>query len=410
MKQTTKKLAIAGFKKPSILSIRYYSSTIIYACYLLGLSLACTQGADTVLTIDKTADASRCIAVSITGFTGEVLAAIKFDLEIVGFTNTTPDRAQYIINGSNSDHVEGSVADRISKTSLVAKRFSGGSLRSQAHAFSDVVVQTLRQIPGIAQTKIVYKSIAGSSSELSLSDYDGYNSTPLTADRSIVAAPTWVPGRRMLFFTSYRLGNPDIYSYNMETGDRKVVARYTGLNTSAAVSPDGRRVAMILSKSGSPDLYVGNLDGTGLRQLTTTREDESSPCWSPDGSTICFSSRMSGRAKLYTIPANGGKMTQLRTDPVVGNLTEPDWSPDGKTIAFTTTSGGFTICTVPAKGGNAESHVQGEDPSWSPNSRTLIFCRRAGSKYVLSLLDVPTKQVKNITQISGSASQPAWAK
>jgi TolB protein len=92
---------------------------------------------------------------------------------------------------------------------------------------------------------------------------------------------------------------------------------------------------------------------------------------------------------------------------------EPDWSPDGKWIAFTTLTGaGFQICVVEANGGNATVLVEGEDPSWSPNSRTLVFSRRAGGRQVLSLLDVPTKQVKDIPRISGSSSQsqPSWAR
>jgi len=72
---------------------------------------------------------------------------------------------------------------------------------------------------------------------------------------------------------------------------------------------------------------------------------------------------------------------------------EPDWSPDGKLIAFTVQYRDFQICVVPAAGGTATALVEGEDPSWSPNSRTLIFARRQGGRYVLSLLDVPTKQV-----------------
>ena len=166
---------------------------------------------------------------------------------------------------------------------------------------------------------------------------------------------------------------------------------------------------MILSKGGSPDIYLSNPDGSGLRQLTSTREDESSPCWSPDGQTLCFASRQTGRASLYTMPAAGGAMKRLRTENVA-SVTEPDWSPDGKNIAFTTTTGGFHICTVPAQGGVAEVLVPGEYPSWSPNSRTLILSRRNGNRYVLSLLDVPTKKVKDIGQISGNASQPDWAK
>ena len=86
---------------------------------------------------------------------------------------------------------------------------------------------------------------------------------------------------------------------------------------------------------------------------------------------------------------------------------------DGKWIAFTSQySSGFNICVVPARGGTATLLVSGEDPSWSPNSRTLIFVRRSNGRNTLSLLDVPTKQVKDVPRVSGntSNSQPSWAR
>jgi TolB protein len=96
------------------------------------------------------------------------------------------------------------------------------------------------------------------------------------------------------------------------------------------------------------------------------------------------------------------------------NPTEPDWSPDGKWIAFTAQMSGFDICVVPAGGGEATALVSGEDPSWAPNSRTLVFVRRtSGGNRQLSLLDVPTKQVKDAARVSGSSasnSQPSWAR
>ena len=77
------------------------------------------------------------------------------------------------------------------------------------------------------------------------------------------------------------MGNIYNYSHNLPTGARKAVSHYPGGNMTPAISPDGRRIAMILSKGGNPDLYVRDLEGDNLVQLTRTREAESSPCWSP---------------------------------------------------------------------------------------------------------------------------------
>jgi TolB protein len=219
-----------------------------------------------------------------------------------------------------------------------------------------------------------------------------------------------VPGQYALCYNSYKSGFPDIYYHNLGSGSRRTLARYAGSNITPAVSPDGQRVAMILSKSGSPNLYIANLDGSGLKQLTNSKEGESSPCWSPDGSKLCFTSRASGRAALYTIAATGGQMQRLTTAGV-SNTTEPDWSPDGKWIVFTAQMGVFQICVVPASGGEAKVLVGGADPCWAPNSRAVIFTRDHGrGGRGLSLLDVPTKQVKDCAQVAGSNSQPSWAR
>jgi TolB protein len=390
------------FKTPLFLSL------LILA---LGLGAAPRTGAATAeeIEIDREGKGLRLIPVSLSGFTGEVEAVLKFDLEVGGFKWAAPDTAQFLITGSNADQVSGQVQDRLNKAVLLAKRYSGGNVRAQAHAFADDVVLALTGRKGIAQTKIAFRVDGAGASEIAVADYDGFNLKQLTTDRAIVAAPCWVPGRRMLLYTSYMKGNPDIYRHDLGSGSREVVARYSGLNTSATVSPDGRKVAMILSKNGSPDVYVADLDGSNLKQLTFTKEDESSPCWSPNGQTLCFASRARGPALLYTVPAAGGDMRRLATINAP-NATEPDWSPDGRSIVFTTLRGGFTICAIPAGGGEAEDLAAGEDPSWAPNSRTVIFTRRVGGRRVLSLLDVPTKQVKTIAQISGSCSQPSWAK
>ena len=375
------------------------------------VGMAAGAAAQTRLTIEAqitSPGTTPPIWVSLSGFTGEADSVLRFDLYVQGFNFTNADNAQYLITGSANGNFQGRVTDRYNKSTLVAKAYSGASLRRQTHLFVDEFMKALGR-PGISQTKIAFKKDMGTTSEIGVADFDGAAEQAVTADHTIVAAPEWVPGRLAIYYTSYKLGNPDIFFHDLSSGQRHVFSRYAGLNTSAAVSPDGRRVAMILSKGGSPDVYACNADGTGLLRLTNTREDESSPCWSPDGQWICYATKMGERRVLCKISSTGGQAQRIPTSGVL-SPSEPSWSPDGKWIAFTAQMSGFEICVVPADGRGAVTElVAGEDPSWSANSRTLVYARRESGRRVLSLLDVPTKQYKDVSRITGSNSQPSWA-
>lgn len=354
------------------------------------------------------------VKVNITGFSGEVNDVLNFNLFIMGFANVPADQAQFLITGSNNGNVQGTVTDRYNKQVLLNQAYSGGSLRRQAHALADDIVLKTTYTKGIAQTrggvsKIAFKTTTGSQSEIQIADFDGRDVKAVTSDNSLVTSPAWLNGKLTLYYTSYRSGNPDIYKHDLSSGARSRIVRFNGSNISPAPSPDGLRVAMILSKDGWPDVYVGNADGTGLVRLTKTPDDESSPCWSPDGKWICFASKQKGVRGLFKVPASGGEAKRIRTAGV-SSPTEPDWSPDGKWIVFTAQMGNFELCVVPAEGGDATVLVSGEDASWAPNSRTVVFSRRSGGSRRLSLLDVPTKQMKDAARISGSSSQPSWAK
>jgi TolB protein len=349
--------------------------------------------------------------IEINGFTGEVANALKFDLAVMGFTTVVPAGDHYVLSGSNNGNVQGQLS--FGKAPVFSKAYSGASARAQAHRLADEVVLKVTGVNGIAETKIAFKVDTGANSEIYIADFDGHNSQAVTRDNTIVAAPCWVPGHLSLYYTSYKTGMPNIFYQNLTSGERRNFASYPGgMNSSAAVSPDGKKIAMILGMSGSPDLYVCDVDGTHLKQLTKTREDESSPCWSPDGRWICFAGKIDERRSLCKVSVDGGPVQRIPTSGI-SSPSEPDWSPDGNWIVFTAQMGGFEICVVPATGGSATPLVAGEDPSWAPNSRTVICARRSNGNRVLSLLDVPTKQVKDAARVSGSNasnSQPSWAK
>jgi TolB protein len=376
-----------------------------------GVSLAQTD-IDITKETDWEPGLDKPTLVSLSGFSGEVDSVIRFDLYVRGFKFVPPQEAEFLITGSNSGHVKGKVSTRFAEQPLLpARGYSGVSLRRQAHAFTDDVVKAIRGEPGIAQTRIASKVDNGRNTDICVSDFDGHNAKSVTsADSTLAKSPAWAPNGKSLYYSSYKRGRPEIFRHNITTGERQVVAAYGGSNLMPAPSPDGSKVAMVLSKSGKVDLYVANADGSNLKRLTNDKDEESSPCWSPDGRWICFATKIGVRRVLAKVSPNGGTVQRISVAGV-SNPSEPDWSPDGKWIAFTAQMGSFQLCVVPAEGGDAFILVGGDDPSWAPNSRTLVFTRRAGSRDTLSLLDVPTKQFKDVPRISGSNnSQPAWAR
>jgi TolB protein len=357
--------------------------------------------------------------ITLTGFTGEAASVLKFDLAVMGFISVPAGQASYELSGSDAGDITAQLylTGGGSRSVLFSRAYQGGGLRAQAHRLADDVVLKISGVPGIAEvngriSQIAFKVENGDSSEIYVSDFDGHNASPASVDHSLVAAPCWVPGHFALYYTSYKLGSPCIFYQDLRSGTRRNFSDAPGMIGSPAVSPDGRKVALVLARSGSVNIYVADADGGNLKQLTFTAEDNSSPCWSPDGRWICFASKVNERRALSKVPAEGGRMERIPTAGV-SNPSEPDWSPDNKWIAFTSQyAGGFNLCVVPVEGGTAIPLVSGEDPSWAQNSRTLVFVRRgSGGNRTLSLLDVPTKQVKDVPRVSGSSnSQPSWAK
>ena len=138
---------------------------------------------------------TKPMPITVSGFSGEVEQVLRFDLEVQGFKLVSDGTPQYEVTGSNAGSVQGRLSDRISKTPIFSKAYTGGSLRTQAHALADDVVAALTKRKGIGQTKIAFKVDTGAASEVYIADFDGHNAHQVTRDNTIVAAPVWVPGQ-----------------------------------------------------------------------------------------------------------------------------------------------------------------------------------------------------------------------
>src|SRR5436190_23403569 len=106
---------------------------------LLSFAFGVAFGAEQEITIHKEIIPGETPPtwVNITGISGEALQVLQFDLYVQGFNFTNTESAQYLIAGKSTGNFEGRVTDRISKHSVLAKAYSGASLRRQVHKFVD---------------------------------------------------------------------------------------------------------------------------------------------------------------------------------------------------------------------------------------------------------------------------------
>ena len=284
--------------------------SVLFLCGVASAVMAATP------TVRIVKDQAPKINIAVESFGGDanaqqVAAVLASDLVRSDWFNyVAAANAEVIVRGSMSGGaLNGAVFSRGHSTPVLQKVCTGdgSSPRSVAHQMADEIVRNIAGKPGIAQTKIACVANATGSKEIYVMDYDGANVKRLTNDHTITVRPRFGPNRRTLVYTSYRSGWPDIYIMpDVAAPAPRRVAYYPGLNTAGAISPDGRRLALILSKDGNPELYLMDLASNALTRMSRTRQAESAPCWSPDGSQICFVSDRAGQPQLYIMPASGG--------------------------------------------------------------------------------------------------------
>ena len=101
-------------------------------------------------------------------------------------------------------------------------------------------------------------------------------------------------------------GDPRVYLFNIETGQREIVGNFPGMSFSPRFSPDGQRIIMSLQQGGNSNLFVMDLRSKSTTRLTDTPAIDTSPSYSPDGSRICFESDRGGKPQIYVMAATGG--------------------------------------------------------------------------------------------------------
>ncbi len=288
--------------------------------------------------------------------------------------------------------------------------------RRIAHIISDQIYERLTGEKGYFDSRVVFVDETGPKERrvkrLAMMDQDGANVRYLTRGADLVLTPRFSPSTQEITYMEFGQGDPRVYLFNIETGQREIVGNFPGMSFSPRFSPDGQRVIMSLQQGGNSNLFVMDLRSKSTTRLTDTPAIDTSPSYSPDGARICFESDRGGKPQIYVMAATGGAAQRISFGE--GSYSTPVWSPRGDYIAFTKQGGGqFSIGIMKTDGSGERLLTSGyhnEGPTFAPNGRVLMFFREPGGGGGPSLftVDISGRNEQKVPT-PGFASDPAWS-
>jgi TolB protein len=181
---------------------------------------------------------------------------------------------------------------------------------------------------------------------------------------NVAISPTFTPDNRIAVSLSLN-GHPDIYLLDGSYHPGPALAPSWAINVSPSFDLSGRKMVFCSGRLGGPQIFMLNRDSGSVERITYEGTYNTRPSLSPDGRFVVFARLTSDGQRIFIRDLVANQERQISFGP--GNDEDPSFDPDGYFVSFASTRSGGTKIFVTTRYGDAARQIPtGAGDSFAP--------------------------------------------
>ncbi len=197
---------------------------------------------------------------------------------------------------------------------------------------------------------VVFSHIDDSTHALGVWDRMSNKVTRIRFPGNTVIGPCFLPDNRVA--VSLSSGHyPDIFLLNRQFKKERPLEQSSAINVSPSFDATGTKMAFTSSRLGSPQVFLKDLNTGTISRVSMDGSYNSEPCLSPDGTLVAYTKGTPSGFRIFVRDLITGRDQQISFGP--GRDEQPAFAPDSYFVAFTSTRSGTQQIYLTTRHGGA---------------------------------------------------------